>query len=29
MTTHTLLNPASWKKPVGYANGVLAEGRTV
>lgn len=28
-TPHTLLHPASWKKAAGYANGVLAEGRTV
>lgn len=29
MTAHTSLHPASWKKAVGYANGMLAEGRTV
>jgi enamine deaminase RidA (YjgF/YER057c/UK114 family) len=28
-TPHTILHPASWKKAVGYANGLLAEGRTV
>jgi enamine deaminase RidA (YjgF/YER057c/UK114 family) len=26
---HTLLHPASWKAPRGYANGVLAAGRQV
>lgn len=29
MTSHRLLHPAHWKKAVGYANGILAEGRTV
>lgn len=29
MTSHQLLHPAHWKKAVGYANGILAEGRTV
>ena len=28
-TPHTPLHPATWKKAVGYANGMLAEGRTV
>lgn len=28
-TPHSLLHPAEWKKAAGYANGVLAEGRTV
>lgn len=26
---HQLLHPATWKKAVGYANGMLAEGRTI
>ncbi len=26
---HQILHPASWKKASGYANGILAEGRTV
>lgn len=29
MTSHQLLHPAHWKKAAGYANGILAEGRTV
>ena len=29
MTPHEILHPANWKKAVGYANGVLAEGRMV
>lgn len=29
MSTHRQLHPATWKKAVGYANGILAEGRTV
>ena len=29
MTTHTILQPASWAKPKGYANGVAAQGRFV
>jgi enamine deaminase RidA (YjgF/YER057c/UK114 family) len=29
MTTHTVLQPAGWAKPKGYANGVMAEGRLV
>lgn len=29
MTSHQILHPANWKKAVGYANGILAEGRTV
>ena len=29
MTTHTILQPAGWAKPKGYANGVAAEGRLV
>jgi len=29
MNTHRQLHPASWKKAIGYANGILAEGRTV
>jgi enamine deaminase RidA (YjgF/YER057c/UK114 family) len=29
MTTHTVLQPASWARPKGYANGVMAEGRLV
>ena len=29
MTTHTILQPAGWAKPKGYANGVMAEGRLV
>jgi enamine deaminase RidA (YjgF/YER057c/UK114 family) len=29
MTTHTILQPASWARPKGYANGVMAEGRLV
>ncbi|MBX9463368.1 RidA family protein [Neoaquamicrobium sediminum] len=28
-TPHQLLHPASWKKAVGYANGLMTEGRTV
>ena len=28
-TPHTPLHPAAWKKAVGYANGMLAEGRVV
>ena len=28
-TPHTPLHPATWKKAVGYANGMLADGRTV
>ena len=27
MTTHTILQPAGWVKPKGYANGVAAQGR--
>lgn len=26
---HDRLHPANWKPPLGYANGVIAEGRTV
>jgi enamine deaminase RidA (YjgF/YER057c/UK114 family) len=26
---HTFLHPRNWKKPSGFANGVVAEGRTV
>mgnify|MGYP003784092819 CR=1 FL=1 len=29
MTTHTILQPAGWAKPKGYANGVAAKGRFV
>lgn len=29
MTMHTILQPAGWAKPKGYANGVAAEGRFV
>jgi len=29
MTTHTILQPAGWVKPKGYANGVAAHGRFV
>ena len=29
MTTHTVLQPANWAKPRGYANGIAAEGRLV
>lgn len=29
MTVHKTLLPPSWPRPKGYANGVLAEGRTV
>jgi enamine deaminase RidA (YjgF/YER057c/UK114 family) len=29
MTTHTILQPAGWARPKGYANGVAAEGRLV
>ena len=29
MTIHEILHPANWKKAVGYANGILAEGRMV
>jgi len=29
MTTHTFLHPRGWKKPQGYANGILAEGRLI
>ena len=29
MTTHTILQPAGWAKPKGYANGVAAQGRFV
>ena len=25
MTTHTILQPAGWAKPKGYANGVAAQ----
>ncbi|GHE20613.1 RidA family protein [Halomonas urumqiensis] len=28
-TTHQLLHPSHWKSAVGYANGMLASGRTV
>ena len=27
--THQLLHPSHWKRAVGYANGMLAEGKTV
>ena len=26
---HEELNPSAWKRPIGYANGVAAEGRTI
>jgi enamine deaminase RidA (YjgF/YER057c/UK114 family) len=26
---HEFLNPQSWKRPIGYANGIAAQGRTV
>ena len=29
MTVHTILQPAGWARPKGYANGVAAEGRLV
>ena len=29
MTTHTILQPAGWVKPKGYANGVAAQGRFI
>jgi enamine deaminase RidA (YjgF/YER057c/UK114 family) len=29
MTMHTILQPAGWAQPKGYANGVAAEGRLV
>ena len=29
MTSHTILQPAGWAQPKGYANGVAAEGRLV
>jgi enamine deaminase RidA (YjgF/YER057c/UK114 family) len=29
MTTHTILQPAGWSQPKGYANGVAAEGKLV
>lgn len=29
MTSHTILQPAGWAKPKGYANGVMAQGRLV
>jgi enamine deaminase RidA (YjgF/YER057c/UK114 family) len=29
MTKHTILQPASWAQPKGYANGVAAEGKLV
>ena len=29
MTAHTILQPAGWAKPKGYANGVAAEGKLV
>jgi enamine deaminase RidA (YjgF/YER057c/UK114 family) len=29
MTTHTILQPAGWAQPKGYANGVAAEGKLV
>ena len=29
MTTHTILQPAGWAKPKGYANGIAAEGKLV
>jgi enamine deaminase RidA (YjgF/YER057c/UK114 family) len=28
-TPHAFLNPQSWKRPKGYANGIVAEGRMV
>ena len=28
-TTHTVLKPAGWPRPKGYANGMLAEGRVL
>ena len=28
-TPHEVLHPANWKKASGYANGMLAQGRTV
>jgi enamine deaminase RidA (YjgF/YER057c/UK114 family) len=28
-TPHAFLNPQSWKRPKGYANGIAAEGRMV
>lgn len=28
-TTHTVLQPADWARPRGYANGVMARGQTV
>ena len=29
MTVHTILQPAGWARPKGYANGIAAEGRLV
>ncbi len=29
MTSNQILHPAHWKKAAGYANGILADGRTV
>jgi enamine deaminase RidA (YjgF/YER057c/UK114 family) len=29
MTAHTILQPAGWARPKGYANGIAAEGRLV
>lgn len=29
MTLHTILQPAGWAQPKGYANGVAAEGRLI
>ena len=29
MTVHTILQPAGWAKPKGYANGIAAEGRII
>jgi enamine deaminase RidA (YjgF/YER057c/UK114 family) len=29
MTSHTILQPAGWARPKGYANGVAAEGKLV
>ena len=29
MTTHSILQPAGWVKPKGYANGVAAQGRLI
>lgn len=29
MTKHTILQPASWARPAGYANGIAAQGRFV